>query len=141
MNSCQNMGISALVWPQCTTRDLSCYLDHQNMTLPKSTPPAPTALEFSVSNPIVIEISRCEDLFTAEKVLDLFRARPHSPTQCCSQGVALEITARRRRNFFSPWTFQTHFVTKTSSLRSPKKLILSIGNAFPMKRSYRCCPR
>ena len=32
--------------------------------------------EFSVSNPIVIEISRCEDLFTAEKVLDLFRARP-----------------------------------------------------------------
>ncbi len=34
--------------------------------------------EFFVSNPIVIEMSRCEDLFTAEKVLHLFGALPQA---------------------------------------------------------------
>ena len=36
MNSCLNIGVFALAWPQGTTRDLICYSDHHNMLLSKS---------------------------------------------------------------------------------------------------------
>ena len=44
VNSSQNIGVFVLVCPQGTTRDLACYLYHQNMLLSKSTPESPTAL-------------------------------------------------------------------------------------------------
>ena len=39
VNSSQNIGVFALVWPQGTTRDLACYLYHHKICYFQNRPP------------------------------------------------------------------------------------------------------